>query len=1006
MASYENSNIHEEYAELLQRVRNGDESAFTEIYQKSERLVYNTCYRILNNKENAEDAMQETYLALYNNIDTINDGKALVAWLSRTAYFRACDLGDKNKDNLAYEDAIANEVITEEADDNLDALPESYITVKTNRDIISKILKDELNESQYITTLLYYYNELPVSEIASMMNCPEGTIKTRLSESRRKIKKGIESYEHTFGDKLAGAAGVPFLTKFFIECSKELTLPVINPLPVNIPATPSAAGELTETGAKTGELAKTASSGGELSETGEPLGELAKTTSSGGELSETGDPVGELAQDAAKGGDLAKDASKAGQLAKNAGTAGSGAKAGVLASPLAKIGIAVAALAVVAVPTVIIVNAIKDKDDDKADKTYKIKTDGLYCNIDEDEETTDCFRFYSDGVVIYTSYEYDSDDYFPYGDWFNVESGDDRVEIGSYEVDDNDIKITLYDGSKFSGEIKKEVIILDKEEYKYYEFDDIDGYISDFVPVAPSTETTETTEPSDPTATPTPTPDPSLIDVNAVYSEYLEILEQNEEEIHNFENSHYKFDRIYEDDPRYDEAVKSVNFIDITNDGVNELIFLHSSGAGFYNLAIYGYCTRNKEVVCYYDGRIFSHFSSDQWGEAFLLDNGNVLLITTDHSLGIVNETVTEIELCTDGNSYTIDMWNNKVYYNIARKTWTYRGPVQGVDAEESAKLNDESVEPSEYFAAYEDYKKHIVLPVMPIPDRFANDNYTFTEDLTLDRANSVITSNVFSKGDYYFYDEIVVLLGGAAPQKDTKHYSHVSSTYNDYFDGVVMTYTKTESDYDANNNLIKETIKPSDGMASVNEYEYDSSNRLTRKTSYYTDYPNDKMVTVYEYDNANNMIKETITNGDGSSGGWKAYEYDSSNNLIKMVYYMSNGTVLEAEGYEYDSSNRLIKKTEYANNNEVTGWTEYEYDSVNNVIKESYYSSQGSLDYWYEYEYDSSNRMIRIDDFYGSPNVGSTTLYEYDEYDNLIKQEHYQNDELLSDHTYVYTYD
>ena len=90
MASYENSNIHEEYAELLQRVRNGDESAFTEIYQKSERLVYNTCYRILNNKENAEDAMQETYLALYNNIDTIKDGKALVAWLSRTAYFRSC----------------------------------------------------------------------------------------------------------------------------------------------------------------------------------------------------------------------------------------------------------------------------------------------------------------------------------------------------------------------------------------------------------------------------------------------------------------------------------------------------------------------------------------------------------------------------------------------------------------------------------------------------------------------------------------------------------------------------------------------------------------------------------------------------------------------------------------------------------------------------------------------------------------------------------------------------
>ena len=273
MGNEYNNDIHEEYAKLLERVRNGDESAFAEIYQKSERLVYTTCYRILNNKENAEDAMQETYLALYNNIDTIKDGKALVAWLSRTAYFRACDLGDKNKDNLAYEDAIANEELSEEADDDLDSLPESYVTVKTNRDIISKILKDELSESQYITTLLFYYNDLSISDIASMMNCPEGTIKTRLSDSRKKIKKGIEAYEKMFGDKLAGAAGVPFLTKFFFETAKELTIPSIKPFPAKVPVNPSAtsggssaskAGQLTETGAKAGELSQEAAKAGHL----------------------------------------------------------------------------------------------------------------------------------------------------------------------------------------------------------------------------------------------------------------------------------------------------------------------------------------------------------------------------------------------------------------------------------------------------------------------------------------------------------------------------------------------------------------------------------------------------------------------------------------------------------------------------------------------------------------------------------------------------------------------
>lgn len=274
MGNYDNNDIHAEYAELLKRAKEGDESAFTEIYRKSERLVYTTCYGILKNKEDAEDATQDTYLALYNSIDTIKEEKALLAWLSRTAFYKSDDIRSKKKPGIAYEDAIATNEITEQADDNLDSLPEAYITVKTNRDIISKIVRDELSEAQYVTTLLYYYNELPVSDIAQMMNCPEGTIKTRLSDSRKKIKKGIESYEHIFKDSLAGAAGAPFLTKFFVECSKEFTLPVINPVPVNIPVNPSALGELTDTGAKAGKLAQATSDAIELSETGEPMGEI------------------------------------------------------------------------------------------------------------------------------------------------------------------------------------------------------------------------------------------------------------------------------------------------------------------------------------------------------------------------------------------------------------------------------------------------------------------------------------------------------------------------------------------------------------------------------------------------------------------------------------------------------------------------------------------------------------------------------------------------------------
>ncbi|MBQ6016765.1 MAG: sigma-70 family RNA polymerase sigma factor [Clostridiales bacterium] len=472
------ANIHEEYSELIKRVKSGDESAFSEIYEKSERFVYTTCFEILGNKEDAEDAMQETYMALYKGIEGINEGKAFIDWIHTTAYFKATNIRSRKRPDLAYEDALANEEISEMADDDLESLPESLITDKTNRDIIKKIMHDKLSAVQYDTVLLHYYNEMPVAKIAEIMDCPEGTIKTRLKACRAKLKSGIESYEKLHGgEKLVGAAGVPFLTRFFVECSKELTLPVINMFPAPVTSTGSVSSAA-ETGAKAGQLAQ------------------------------NGTETAEAASNAAKTGRLGQESAKAGKFAKNSGsTANMGSKGGLFASPLAKIGIAVAAVAVVAVPTVIIVtNMNKDKKDD--DKVYEIQYDGLYCNIDKDEGTNDIIRFYPDGDLIYTSYDFDDEDEcFPTGSWFNLDSDDDRVENGTYEVDEGKIEITIEHGSKdktYKGEINKNDIVLGKDDkYKFYEFDDIDGYEPE---IGNTTESTAETEPDN------STPDPVVTD--------------------------------------------------------------------------------------------------------------------------------------------------------------------------------------------------------------------------------------------------------------------------------------------------------------------------------------------------------------------------------------------------------------------------------------------------------------------------------------------------------------
>ncbi|MBO7425288.1 MAG: sigma-70 family RNA polymerase sigma factor, partial [Clostridiales bacterium] len=214
--------IFEEYAKLVRSVKSGDEGACEEIYNRSKRLVYATCYGILNNNEDAQDAMQETYMTVFTKIDELTDENKFLGWLKRVAASKSLDMYRKKRGDISYD-----EIPVTEGDDDLESLPDAYIMEKTKRDILNQILRRELSDVQYQTILLYYYDELPVETIAKLMNCPEGTVKTRLKSSRIKIKAAIEEYEDKNKDYFAAFTGVPFLARFFMEVERDLFVPQV-----------------------------------------------------------------------------------------------------------------------------------------------------------------------------------------------------------------------------------------------------------------------------------------------------------------------------------------------------------------------------------------------------------------------------------------------------------------------------------------------------------------------------------------------------------------------------------------------------------------------------------------------------------------------------------------------------------------------------------------------------------------------------------------------------------
>lgn len=90
---------------------------------------------------------------------------------------------------------IDDEVLITEAETDELMLPEEYITKAEKRKVLLQIMEDTLSFNQYQTVLMFYFDEMSISEIAQGLEISEGTVKSRLNSSRAKMKTAIEDYE-------------------------------------------------------------------------------------------------------------------------------------------------------------------------------------------------------------------------------------------------------------------------------------------------------------------------------------------------------------------------------------------------------------------------------------------------------------------------------------------------------------------------------------------------------------------------------------------------------------------------------------------------------------------------------------------------------------------------------------------------------------------------------------------------------------------------------------------
>ncbi len=173
------------------RFLDGDESAFTLLVQEWQGKIYNFAWRFLGNREDAQDAVQETFLAVFRSLRGLRDPGSFPTWVYRIALNQCRARWRGRSPELSLDDPILGK------DGEAESLPQ-VAAGGTNvagrlevRDLLCKALMNA-SEDHRTAIVLKEYMGLSLEEVAQVMDCPLSTAKSRLYHGLRGVQQSLK----------------------------------------------------------------------------------------------------------------------------------------------------------------------------------------------------------------------------------------------------------------------------------------------------------------------------------------------------------------------------------------------------------------------------------------------------------------------------------------------------------------------------------------------------------------------------------------------------------------------------------------------------------------------------------------------------------------------------------------------------------------------------------------------------------------------------------------------
>lgn len=182
---------------LVERCRANDETAFNEVVTRYKAKVYNYIYRMTGSSDDAEDLTQEVFIRMYTSIDSFRRQSSLSTWLFRIASNLCVDRFRRSKTRTATY-SLDEPVGGSENDGGHEVADTTYEPQRLLENIEMaeqiQLALAQLPEKLRAALILHDVEGLPYEEIAQVVGCPLGTVKSRLFNARMLLRQKLSGY--------------------------------------------------------------------------------------------------------------------------------------------------------------------------------------------------------------------------------------------------------------------------------------------------------------------------------------------------------------------------------------------------------------------------------------------------------------------------------------------------------------------------------------------------------------------------------------------------------------------------------------------------------------------------------------------------------------------------------------------------------------------------------------------------------------------------------------------